>query len=77
MPPGLSIARMYKNVFVCVCVCVLILATYQYQSLHSRGKVWTFVGCEDIWAGLHSFKGLFEEEDLVLTLGLELNFRLG
>lgn len=41
-------------------------------SLHPLSKVRAYLGNENISAALHNFAGLFEDEDVVLRLGLEL-----
>lgn len=39
------------------------------QNALSATRVTTFLGSEDVLAGPHSFKGLFEGSDLILGLG--------
>lgn len=51
-----------------MCVCVLILPTQKdWNKILTR--VMTFLESEDILAGLHNFKGVFE--DLVLRVRVE------
>lgn len=44
----------------CVCVCVLLLLHKECQNLHSTGKERTFFESEDMLAGPHNIKVLFE-----------------
>lgn len=52
-----------KLMFLCVFLYLL-----QIQNRHFIGKVRTFYGSEDILAGSHSFKGMFENLDLIYRL---------
>lgn len=62
-------------VCVCLCMCLfLYILRTEYQNIRTTGKMRTFLGAEDILAGLCKFKGLFEGSDWVLRLGLEMVF---
>ena len=57
-------------------LCVPVLAAYSVPKC-SASKVRTHLGKDDIFAGAHNFKGLFEGEDLDFGLVLELGFYMG
>lgn len=64
-----------------MCVCVLVLLCVflptEYKNLHLSSKVRIFLGSVDVLAAPHNFEGLFEGQDLVLGLRLDLGLGQG
>lgn len=56
---------------MCVRLLVLALCWAQKYSFYEEGTD-IFSKCEDILAGPHKLKGLFQGYDLVLRLGLQM-----
>lgn len=57
---------------VCVCVCVFVPITNWGPNTHCSSKVRIFLRSGDVFAGLHSFKRLFEGFNVEFTIGFSL-----